>query len=277
MAMHNRQLAAIMFSDIVGYTSLMGQDEEKGLQLLKKNREIHKPLIEKYSGKWIKEMGDGVLAKFDSAYNATKCAIEIQQLAIKEVKGQIRIGLHIGEIIVENDDIFGDGVNIASRIESIADPGGIYISGSIEKELHNHADIQTKYFGHVELKNVEEQVKIHYVIGYGLATPSRRKIKQLRLKRLERSNKRKPVFYVLLVLLVLLLFSINYWFGNRTERKVKSIAVIPFANLTGNEDEQYFVDMMHDAVIGELSQIGDFNSKIKNLYTPIPRHKANST
>ena len=99
----NRRLTAILFADIVGYTALMGRDEEKAFQLLKKNREIHKPLIEKYEGKWIKEMGDGVLAQFDSAYNAVRCAIEIQQKAGQGFKGKVRIGLHLGEVIFENE------------------------------------------------------------------------------------------------------------------------------------------------------------------------------
>ena len=164
MTPDNRQLAAIMFTDIVGYTALMGRDEEKGLELLRKNRKIHKPLIEKYHGKWIKEMGDGILAQFDSAYNATTCAIEIQKTARKVFKGQLRIGLHLGEIIIENEDIFGEGVNIASRIESLADPGGIYLSEAMHNALHNHTDIQTKYLAQVVLKNVADLVIIFCVV-----------------------------------------------------------------------------------------------------------------
>ncbi|MDZ7608019.1 MAG: adenylate/guanylate cyclase domain-containing protein [Cyclobacteriaceae bacterium] len=112
---------------------LMGRDEEKAMELLHVNRLIHKALIEEYNGRWIKEMGDGTLAQFDSAYNATKCAVAIQERAKKELKAQLRIGLHLGEITIENDDIFGDGVNVTSRIESIADPGGIYLSEAIRR------------------------------------------------------------------------------------------------------------------------------------------------
>jgi len=180
MSSHSRQLAAIMFTDIVGYTAMMGRNEEKALQLLQKNRQIHKPLIEKFHGKWIKEMGDGVLAQFDSAYNATKCAIEIQQKARREFKGELRIGLHIGEIIIENNDIFGDGVNVASRIESIADPGGIYISEAIHNALRNRTDIKTNYLGKIPLKNVDEPAKIFYVVAEHLKIPSKLKIKQLK-------------------------------------------------------------------------------------------------
>ncbi len=257
----NRQLAAIMFTDIVGYTTLMGRNEEKGLALLRKNREIHKPLIEKYNGKWIKEMGDGVLAKFDSAYNATLCAIEIQKKSKKEFKGQLRVGLHIGDIVMENEDIFGDGVNIASRIESLADPGGIYLSEAIKSALHNHADIQTKYLGKVSLKNVDEPIRIYCVVGEDLHIPGSKKIKQLRsgIKKDNSIGRRffkSPQFYVLITILIASLFSIQYWYAFKPPRVIQAIAVLPFTNLTGNSEEQYFVDMMHDAVIGEISKIG---------------------
>lgn len=257
-----RQLAAIMFTDIVGYTALMGRNEDKGLALLKKNREIHKPLIEKYHGKWVKEMGDGVLAKFDSAYNAVLCAIEIQKKARKELKGQLRIGLHLGEIIIEDEDIFGDGVNIASRIESLTDPGAIYLSEAMQKALNNHADIHVKYLGEVSLKNVYEPVKIYYVAGEHIRTPSQRKIKQLRRRHDEETSPNKrvfrsPIFYTLIALFFILLVTLQYWYEVKTPRVVEAIAVLPFANFTGSEDEQYFVDMMHDAVITELSKIGE--------------------
>ncbi len=261
MTNYSRQLAAIMFTDIVGYTSLMGRNEEKALQLLQKNREIHKPLIEKYKGKWVKEMGDGVLAQFDSAYNATKCAIEIQQKAKREFKGQLRIGLHIGEIIVENDDIFGDGVNVASRIESMADPNGIYLSEAVEKPLQNHTDIQTRYLGEVTLKNVDQPVKLYCIVAEDVAVPNEKKIQQIRHQVEEEQKKtffhQRPVFYFLVALLLIFLIAINQWYDPGKVRTVEAIAVLPFANFTGSEDEQYFVDMMHDAVIGELSKIGD--------------------
>ena len=262
MTPHKRQLAAIMFTDIVGYTSLMGRDEDKGLALLRKNREIQKPLIEKHKGKWIKEMGDGMLAQFDSAYNATLCAIEIQKKAKKEFKGQLRIGLHIGEIIMENEDIFGDGVNIASRIESLTDPEGIYLSEALQKALHNHTDIQTKYLAEVSLKNVDEPVRIYCVVGTDLCMPSQLKIQQLKsgIEKDSLTNKRffkSPIFYVLISILLVSLFTIQYWYAFKPPRVVEAIAVLPFTNLTGNSEEQYFVDMMHDAVIGEISKIGD--------------------
>ncbi len=112
-----------MFTDIVGYTALMGKDSKKAMELVRKSKEIQKPLVEKYHGKWIKEMGDGALAQFSAALDAVNCAVEIQELARAKFDGKLRIGIHSGDITIENEDIFGDGVNVASRLESIADLG----------------------------------------------------------------------------------------------------------------------------------------------------------
>jgi len=262
MKSHYHQLAVIMFTDIVGYTKMMGLDEEIGLKTVHKNREIHKTLIEKHNGKWIKEMGDGVLAQFDSAYNATCCAIAIQQKAKKELNGKLRIGLHLGEVLVENGDIFGDGVNVASRIESITEPGGIFISEAVFKALKNRPEIRSRYIGEVALKNVEEPVKVYCIEEVDVAVPSLEKIQQLRKghpteKSTFRRFFRNPVFSGLLILLVIGVFTIQKIFDSRKDRTVQAIAILPFANFTGSEEEQYFVDMMHDAVITEVSRIGD--------------------
>lgn len=257
---HTHQLAAIMFSDIVGYTALMGRDEEKGLELLKRNREIQKPLIEKYHGVWIKEMGDGVLAKFDSAYDALKCAMEIQQTACRTLKGLLRIGLHLGEIIIENDDIFGDGVNIASRIESITIPGGIFISEPFRKALRSKSDVLTNYLGEVSLKNVDDPVGIFYVIGENIVAPGRKKINAIRKGKGQEGRGIKKffqssLFYIFLILLLVGLLTWKYWYNNRPDRKVRAIAVLPFSNLTGDQNAQPIIDMMHDAITGEISKI----------------------
>ena len=140
----SRQLAAIMFTDIVGYTALMGKDQDKALKLLRRNREIHQEVINGHNGKWLKEMGDGILARFNSATDSVQCAINIQKRAREELEGQIRIGLHLGDVTFENEDVFGDGVNIASRLQSVADPGGIYISESLQKSIRGKSDLQAK-------------------------------------------------------------------------------------------------------------------------------------
>ena len=120
-----RQLAAIMFTDIVGYTALMGNDEQKAFQLLKKNRELQKPIIEKFNGRWIKELGDGVMASFNTVSDAVNAAIKIQETCTAAKDFQLRIGIHLGEVVFEDNDVFGDGVNIAARIQAAAKPGTI--------------------------------------------------------------------------------------------------------------------------------------------------------
>lgn len=260
MSGHNHQLAAIMFTDIVGYTALMGRDEELAMKLISRNRQIHKPLIEKYQGHWIKEMGDGILAEFGSAYNCVRCAIEIQREAGTNFKGKLRIGLHIGEIVIENNDIFGDGVNIASRIEALADPGGIYLSDAFHHAIANHTDIKTRFLANVHLKNVLEPVPVYCVEDSHLVIPGRLKIKQLRrLNQREITRRtrvfRRPYFWIMFTVLFAAIMTSRWWFDYTAPRPVEAIAVIPFANFTGSSDQQYFVDMMHDAVISELSRI----------------------
>ncbi len=175
----SRQLAAIMFTDIVGYTALMGKDSNKALELVRISKEIQKPLVEKHHGQWLKEMGDGALIKFGTALDAVNCAVEIQELARAKFDGKLRIGIHSGDITIENDDIYGDGVNVASRLESIADPGGIYISDAIEKAIRGQSDVQAKYLGESRLKNVDYGVRTYAVQGVGLPLPEVKEDKQL--------------------------------------------------------------------------------------------------
>src|SRR5215203_418758 len=163
-----RQLAAIMFTDIVGYTALMGNDEQKAFELLRKNRELQKPIIEQYNGRWIKELGDGVMASFNTVSDAVNAAIKIQEDCNAAKDFQLRIGIHLGEVVFENDDVFGDGVNIASRIQAIANPGSIYISEAVHNSISNKKYFETKFVKEEKLKNVKEPVKIYQLIAEGV-------------------------------------------------------------------------------------------------------------
>ncbi len=160
----SRQLAAIMFTDIVGYTALMGEDEQKAFSLLKKNRELQKPIIKQYNGRWIKELGDGVMASFNTVSDAVIAAIKTQEACNAAKEFQLRIGIHLGEVVFENNDVFGDGVNIAARIQSAAKPGCIYISESIYYNVSNKKDINTRFVSEERLKNVKELVRIYEVL-----------------------------------------------------------------------------------------------------------------
>lgn len=161
-----------MFTDIVGYTALMGKDEALAIDLLKRNRKVHKPLIEKHNGELLKEMGDGILASFTSAVQATECALEIQSSLQDDPELNLRIGIHIGDVIFDEGDIFGEGVNVASRLEPLAEPGGIYVSERVYDDIRNKPDFETVFLGEQSLKNVDHPVKVYALAGEGLPTPS---------------------------------------------------------------------------------------------------------
>jgi len=204
----SRQLVAIFFSDVVGYTDLMGRDQQKAMEVLRKNRELQKPLVEQFGGRLIKEMGDGLMASFATASEAIQCAHEIQKKAWSDENLNLRIGIHLGEVIIEGDDVFGDGVNIASRLQAIADPGGIYISESVHKSIRG-MDITSKYLGEVRLKNVDYPVKTYAIQGEGLPIPQVREEKQLRghfwAEVQRRGVIRAAVAYTVVALLLILL------------------------------------------------------------------------
>ena len=134
--MQERRLAAIMFTDIVGYTALIGSDEDRAFETLRKNREIHSKLIKEFNGTLIKEMGDGMLISFSLASEAVRCAMEIQK-ACKQQDIPLKIGIHKGEMVFEGNDVLGDGVNIASRIQDDTESGCIMISVSVYRDIKN--------------------------------------------------------------------------------------------------------------------------------------------
>ncbi len=161
----SRQLAAIMFTDIVGYTAMMGNNEQKAFELLRKNREIQKPIIEEYGGQWIKELGDGVLASFPTVSDAVYAAIKIQQACLLSNDFLLRIGIHQGEVVFENGDIFGDAVNIASRLQALAPPAGIFVSESVHRNISNKNDIRSEFIRVENLRNVKDPVPVYKVIS----------------------------------------------------------------------------------------------------------------
>jgi hypothetical protein len=198
-----------MFTDIVGYTTLMGKDSEKALNLIQISKEIQKPLVGRHNGKWLKEMGDGALAQFNSALDAVNCAIEIQKSARAELDAKLRIGIHLGDVTIKEGDVYGDGVNVASRLESICDPGGIYISESIEKAIRGQSNAQAKYLGETKLKNVDYDVRTYALQGVGLPIPDLKDDKNLSgrfIAELQRRGVlRAGAAYIVLSLLLILL------------------------------------------------------------------------
>ena len=249
-----RQLAAIMFTDIVGYTALMGKDEQRAFDLLNKNRQIQKPIIEEFNGNWIKELGDGVMASFNTVSDAVNAAIKIQQACNVDKEFQLRIGIHQGEVVMEQNDMFGDAVNIASRIQSIASPGSIFVSEVVHHNVSNKNDILTEFVKTENLKNVREPVRIYRIKFDGASPFPHRPFKSI---------KRKNFVFIFLGIAVLTL--IGYFvFQNSKKANVtapnneivdRSIAVLPFENRSNDKEQEYFSDGLSEELINVLSKI----------------------
>ena len=212
-----RKLVAIMFTDIVGYTGLMGSDEDRAFEVLRKNREVHANFIEKYNGTLIKEMGDGMLISFNLASDAVRCAIEIQK-ACKKEDIPLKIGIHEGEMVFEGSDVLGDGVNIASRIQDHTDEGCITISGSVYRDIKNKSGIKAEFIGEKSFKNVEEPVKVYKVCGKDFVAEEQIEV--------------SPVI-----------------------KDKKSIAVLPFVNISNDPDQEYFCDGLSEELLNGLAQL----------------------
>jgi adenylate cyclase len=257
----SRQLAAIMFTDIVGYTRLMGNDETKAIEILKINRELQKPIIENFNGNWIKELGDGVMASFNTVSDAINAAIKIQEACNAVHEFQLRIGIHLGEVVFENGDVFGDGVNIASRIVSLAEPGGIYISGKIYAEIKNQKSIESVFLGMFDLKNVASSVELFAISNPGIAVPKKEKLqpaeKEIFVKKDSSKNKLYLIGSFIIVLLAACIFYYKSFSGGKKTITTKSIAVLPFINLSSDKNDEYFADGMCDEILTNLSKVGD--------------------
>jgi len=219
MQKNTRQLAAVMFTDMVGYTALMQENEQKA----KKNRDRHRNILENsvqnHHGIILQYYGDGTLCVFNSAIEAVECATEIQQELQKEPKIPLRIGLHIGDIVYTDDGIYGDAVNIASRIETLATPGCVLISGKLFDEIKNHPSMPAQPLGEFELKNVKRPVHVFALQSEGLNVPFRDELKL------------KP------------------------RESEKSIAVLPFVNMSTDAENEYFSDGITEELLNALTKV----------------------
>ncbi|MFC2126351.1 adenylate/guanylate cyclase domain-containing protein [Bacteroidota bacterium] len=247
----DRRLAAIMFTDIVGYTALMGSDEDKAFQLLRKNRDLQRPIIKKYRGEWLKEMGDGILASFSTASDAVRCAGEIQNAAKKAGIG-LRIGIHEGEVVFEGSDVLGDGVNVASRLEELAEEGCINISGAVYKDIKNKAGIEAEFIEEKTLKNVDDPVKV-YKVHY--EEPE----EELTEDKSAKKGRNKTLYY-LLSGAVVVIAAILIWYNLPKEPATeleKSIAVLPFRNDSEEEETEYFANGIMEGILNNLAKISE--------------------
>ena len=179
-----RRLAAILAADVVGYSRLIGADESGTLQAFKSIRaELFEPAIATHNGRLVKTTGDGFLVEFSSVVDSLRCAVELQREMVErnvavptENRIEFRIGVNVGDVVVEDDDIFGDGVNIAARLEGLAEPGGICVSARVQEDAAGKLDLAFEDMGELELKNIVRPVRVFRlhsdsVVGGGEAHP----------------------------------------------------------------------------------------------------------
>jgi adenylate cyclase len=221
-----RKLAAILGADMAGYSRLMGADEDGTLERLKAlRRELIDPKIAEHRGRLVKTTGDGLLVEFGSVVDALRCAVEVQaQMASRNAnvpsdkRIEFRIGIHQGDIVVEDGDIFGDGVNVAARLEGLAEPGGTCVSARVQEDAAGKLDLVFEDLGEQQLKNIARPVRAYRVVTE--ARPA-----------MTRPGANPPL------------------------PDKPSIAVLPFANMSGDHEQEYFADGMVEEIITALSRI----------------------
>ena len=244
-----RRLAAILFSDIVGYTALMAESEERGLRVRERNRSVVRPLLEQYHAERIEETGDEFFSVFPSAVDAVNCALAIQEALREDPELALRIGIHLGETLFESDRVYGDGVNVASRIRPLAAPGGICISDEVQHSIQNQPDIEAIPLGEQELKNVGRRVGV-YAVGRPGAVVHRSARARVGL----RSRGWSALAGVAVAVLALIAW--RFWDQVViTSGPIRSIAVLPLENLSGDPEQLYVADGMTDALITELAKL----------------------
>jgi adenylate cyclase len=215
-----RMLSAIMFSDLVGYTALMQENEAKAINSRDRFREILEKNTSKHKGKIIQYYGDGALIIFGSAIESVLCAVEIQLELLKSPVVHLRIGIHTGDIVYDNNGVYGDGVNIASRIESLSVSGGVLISDKLFDEIKNHSYVSADFMGSYKLKNVKNPIKIYALSNSGLNIPTD---EQIKLKTgIEENN---------------------------------SIAVLPFVNISVDPENEFFSDGITEEILNALTNV----------------------
>ena len=260
-AEEQRKLAAIMFTDMVGYSALSQRDDKLAQELLEEHRRLLREIFPQFNGIEIKTIGDAFLVEFQSALEAAQCAMAIQRaLAHRDADApadrqiQVRIGVHIGDVVHRGGDVYGDGVNIASRIEQLAAAGGICISMDVERQIRNALEARFEKLAPTELKNISVPMDLFRIVmpWERAGTPV--------AKTQVPTKSTFPKWAMIGAVVVLIVIGFFFW-SKRTPTisaaPVKSIAVLPFENLSSDKENAYFTDGVQDEILTDLAKIAD--------------------
>ncbi len=267
--MQSRKLAAILFADIVGYTAIMQRNEHEGLRMVKRFREVLEKKVSELQGEILQYYGDGSLIIFSSGISALQCAKEIQKVLNDKnnsssgiVSVPLRIGIHIGDIVFKDDSIYGDGVNLASRIESLGIPGSVLFSHRLVDDIKSHPNFQTTSLGSFHFKNVDEPMEIFALANEGFPVPKRSEVKG-KLKD-KSSNIDLAKWLIPLILVLAVFMGYQYLQKSKTINDDKaieiakaSIAVLPFEDMSPQKDQEYFADGIAEEILNTLSQLDE--------------------
>ena len=257
----NRRLAAILAADIAGYSRLMHEDEAATVRDLKAHQSVILPLIGRHGGRIIDTAGDGILAEFPSVIAATECAVQIQTVMAERNEGvpehrrmRFRIGINLGDVIHDDARIYGDGINIAARLETLAEPGGVLVSSTVYDHVRGKLPFTFVDAGERQLKNIEQPVRTYRVLIPGVAfTPG-----AAPFIRTITADRRRWIVLGLAALLVLLAAGGAWWVSSRadgTQAPRLSIVVLPFTNLSGDPNQDYFADGVTEDLTTDLSRL----------------------
>lgn len=252
----SRQLAAIMFADIAGYTALMQKNEQKALELINRFKEVLEKITREHQGNLVQYFGDGCLVAFESSMNSVNCAIAMQKAFSETPVVPVRIGLHMGDVLFKNENVFGDGVNIASRIESLGIPGAILMSKTIRDQIKNNSDFLLVSLGSFDFKNVTEPMEVFALANPGFVVPKRGEM-QGKLKNISKKTvfvRWATAFTLIAVLAIVSWFILGQKKSSETISE-KSIAVLPFNDMSEGKDQEYFSDGLSEELLNLLSKI----------------------
>ncbi len=286
-----RRLAAIFAADMVGYTRLMEADEEGTIARQKAHRKaLIDPKIAEHDGRIVKTTGDGMLVEFASVVDAVRCAVEVQEaMAQREAdvpddrRIRYRVGVNLGDIVIDGDDILGDGVNVAARLEGLAEPGGISISAKVHAEVKGKIDVGFEDMGAQAVKNIAEPVHVYRVITDSKAVRGAPRGRTARFGRHGRARRKKQWLVSTIVGAAIIFATVGAWLAvDRVVGPVKPvtggtlpiIAVLPFANRSGDADQDYFADGVTEELINALGRFNTLRVIGRNAVLPFKKRPA---